>query len=247
MRRTVRAAWWIGAVVLAACAAKPPPPAPMSLKAPAPPEAEPGTIRIYGASLPESREREIRERLRAAEPKVFAAYESYTTSDVSLAHSALDDGRLQLRIGINEDGKVATLVPVYSEVREGLVAEVARALSRVKFSAGPEAWAFATFRFQGDPLEVLKVVTGFTEHPPVLLAVVENRSTFHLPAVSATVTVLGPEKSKPLRVFRRRLNDAFSPGERHELRIPIAAEWATARNSFVVAVRPAVDKETKED
>jgi hypothetical protein len=50
-----------------------------------------------------------------------------------------------------------------------------------------------------------------------------------------------------LRVFRRRLNDAFSPGERHELRIPIAAEWATARNSFVVAVRPAVDKETKED
>ena len=58
-------------------------------------------------------------------------------------------------------------------------------------------------------------------------------------AVAATVTVLGPEKSKPLRVYRRRLKEAFSPGDRHELRIPIGAEWATERNSFVVAVRPA--------
>ena len=243
----MRATWWIGAAVLVACAAKPPPPTPMSLKAPAPPEPVPGTLRIYGDSLAEGRESEIRARLRAAEPKVLAAYESYTASDVSLTHSGLIEGSLQLRIGINSDGEAATVVSVHSEVREGLVTAVARVLGDVKFPAGPEAWAFATFRFQDDPLEVLKVYTGFTEHPPVLVAVVENRSTFHLPAVSATVTVLGPEKSKPLRVFRRRLNDAFSPGDRHELRIPIGAEWATARNSFVVAVRPAVEKETKEN
>jgi len=238
MRRARRATWWIGVVFLAACAAKPPPPAPLSLKSPAPPEPKPGTIRIYGDALPEARESEIRDRLRAAEPKVLAAYESFTASDVSLTRSGLNEGRLQLRLGINKDGEVATVVSVYSEVREGLVTEVARVLGDLKFPAGPEAWAFATFRFQDDPLEVLKVYTSFTEHPPVLLAVVENRSTFHLPAVSATVTVLGPEKSKPLRVFRRRLNDAFSPGDRHELRIPIGAEWATDRNSFVVAVRP---------
>ncbi|HUE38335.1 MAG TPA: hypothetical protein VMR29_02470 [Candidatus Binatia bacterium] len=247
MRRIARASWWISLVCLAACAAKPPPAARMSLKVPPPPDAVPGTIRIYGDSLSEARENEIRDRLRAADPKVLGAFESFTTSDPSLAHSGLNEGRLQLRLGINKDGKVASVVNVYSEVRESLVGEVARVLGDVTFPPGPEAWAFSTFQFEENALEVLKVHPEFNEHPPVLVAIVENRSTFHLPAVSATVTVLGPEKSKPLRVFRRRVNDAFSPGDRHELRIPIGAEWATARNSFLVVVRPALEKPTKEN
>jgi hypothetical protein len=72
-----------------------------------------------------------------------------------------------------------------------------------------------------------------------VLALVENRSMFHIPAVSATVTVLGPEKAKALRVYRRRVDESFAPGDRHELHIPIGGEWATASNSFLVAVRPA--------
>jgi hypothetical protein len=235
----MRATWWVGAVVLAAaCAAKPPPPAAMSLKPPAPPDPRPGTIRVFGDSLPEAREREIRDRLRSADPKVLAAFETFRTSDVSLIHSGLNEGKVQLRLGINKEGKVPTIITVYSEVREGLVTEVAHVLGDMDFGAGEEAWAFATYGFQENPLEVLKVHSEFGETPPVLVAVVENRSTFHLPAVAATVTVLGPEKSKPLRVYRRRLKEAFSPGDRHELRIPIGAEWATDRNSFVVAVRP---------
>jgi hypothetical protein len=247
MRPTLRAAWWLAVVCLAACAAKPPPPAHMALKPPAPPDPQPGEIRVFGHSLSERRENEIREKLLAAEPKVLAAYESFTTSDVSLAHSGLNEGRLQLRLGINKDGEVPTVVTVYSEVRDALVTEIARVLGDVKFGAGEEAWAFTTFRFQDEPLEVMKVHTEFGEQPPVLVAVVENRSTFHLPAVSATITVLGPEKSKPLRVYRRRLDEAFGPGERHDVRIPIGAEWATTRNSFMVSVRPALEKQKKTD
>ena len=217
----------------------------MALKPPAPPDAQPGTIRVYGHSLSESREKEIRERLVEAEPKVLTAYEAFITSDVSLARSGLNEGRLQLRLGINKDGEVPTVVTVYSEVRDSLVTEIARVVGDLKFPPGEEAFAFTTFRFQDDPLEVMKVRTEFSEQPPVLVAMVENHSSFHRPAVSATVTVLGPEKSKPLRVYRRRVNEAFGPGERHDLRIPIGAEWATARNSFVVTVRPAAPKRDK--
>lgn len=236
----LRRAWWLPLVLLVACASKPPL-ARMSLKAPAPPGPTPGDIRVYGKDLPESREPEIRAELRRLEPDVLAAYEGLLANDISLVNSALTEGRLQLRVGFNADGKVASITPVYSEVTDGLVAEVRGVLRRAHVTPGPEAWAFDTFRFQRDSLEVLKIDTDFAAKPPVLIALVENRSTFHIPAVSATVTVLGPEKAKPLRVYRRKLKNEFLPGDRHELRIPINAEWATARNSFLVAVRPTIE------
>jgi hypothetical protein len=241
MMHSPRRAWWVGLVFLAACApfTGAPPPKPMSLTVPPPPEAVPGKIRIYGNKLPESRVREIEEGLRAAEPDVLNAYETYRQSDVSLTHYSALEGRLQVRIGINRDGKVVTFTPVYSEVDEGLVDEVGRVLRDVSFPLGPQAWVYETFRFDPNALEVVKTSTDFAAHPPSVLAVVENRSMFHIPAVSATVTVLGPEKAKALRVYRRRVDESFAPGDRHELHIPIDGEWATARNSFLVVVRAA--------
>jgi hypothetical protein len=235
-----RRVWWAVLLFsLAACTSKPPP-TPMSLRAPAPPGPLPGSIRIYGQDLAESREKEIDAELRRIEPEVLAAYESYLANDASIANSASMEGRLQIKLGINADGKVASMSSVYSEVGDDLIAEVRGVLRRVHVSPGPEAWVFDTFRFQRDSLEVLRIGTDFGAKPPVVLALVENRSTFHVPAVSATVTVLGPEKAKPLRIYRRKLKDDFSPGDRHELRIPIDGEWATARNSFLVVVRPTI-------
>jgi len=234
-----RASWVVLVFFLVACTSKPPP-TPMSLKAPAPPGPAPGSVRVYGNDLPESREKEIHAELRRVEPEVLAAYESYLANDPSLAGSASMEGRLEIRLGINADGKVASLSPVYSEVGDDLVAEVRGVLRRVHVTPGPEAWVFDTFRFQRDSLEVLKIGTDFAAKPPAVLVLVENRSTFHVPAVSATVTVFGPEKAKPLRVYRRKLKDDFPPGDRHELRIPIDGEWATARNSFLVVVRPTL-------
>ena len=211
----------------------------MSLTVPPPPDAVPGKIRIYGDALPESRVREIEEGLRAAEPDVLTAYETYRQSDVSLTHYSVLEGRLQIRLGVNLDGKIVAITPVYSEVDEGLVDEVRLVLRSISLPPGPQAWVYDTFRFDPNALEVVKISTDFAAHPPSVVAVVENRSMFHIRAVSATVTVLGPEKAKALRIYRRRVDEGFAPGDRHELHIPIDGEWATARNSFLVVVRPA--------
>jgi hypothetical protein len=238
MMQSLRRAWWVGFFFFAACAELfDQPPTPISLAVPPPPDAVPGKIHIYGNKLPESRVHEIEEGLRATDPDVLTAYETYRQSDISLTHYSALEGRLQLRLGINGDGKIVTVTPVYSEVDGGLVGEVDRVLRGVSFSPGPQAWVYETFRFEPNALEVVKTSTDFTAHPPSVLAVVENRSMFHIPAVSATVTVLGPEKAKALRVYRRRVDESFAPGDRHELHIPIASEWATARNSFLVVVR----------
>jgi len=250
MTQSLRRVGWVGTLWLVGCATAnlfgPPPPTPLSLKIPAPPEPVPGTIRVYGHDLPEARAREIREGLRGVEPDVLAAYQTYVASDVSHKGYAPLEGRLQLRVGINAEGKVASIATAYSEVGNGLVGEVYRVLDGVSFAAGPEAWAYDTFRFQPNALEVLKIDTDFAAEPPVVLALVENRSMFHMPAVSATVTVFGPEKAKPLRVYRRRLHDGFDPGDRHELRIPIDGQWATIRNSFFVVVDPSIKSKAKE-
>ncbi len=239
MMQSLRPPWWVGLFLFVGCAqfASTPPPAPMSLTVPAPPDAVPGKIHIYGNKLPGGRAREVEEGLRAAEPDVLVAYQTYRQSDASLTHYSALEGRLQVRIGINHDGKVVAVTPVYSEVDEGLIDEVGRVLRDVSFPAGPQAWAYETFRFEPDALEVVKTSTDFAARPPSVIALVENRSMFHIPAVSATVTVLGPEKAKALRVYRRRIAEGFAPGDRHELHIPIDGEWATARNSFLVVVR----------
>ena len=240
MMRSLRRAWCVGFVFFAACTqifGGGPPPTPMSLTVPAPPDAVPGKIRIYGSKLTESRVQEIEGSLRAAEPDVLIAYETYRQSEVSLTHYSALEGRLQVRIGINRDGKVVAFTPVYSEVDEGLIGEVDRVLRDVSFPPGPQAWVYDTFRFDPDALEVVKTSTDFEARPPSVVAFVENRSMFHIPAVSATVTVLGPEKAKALRVYRRRIEESFAPGDRHELHIPSDGEWAPARNSFLVVVR----------
>jgi hypothetical protein len=239
MMQPVRPAWPVGLLLFVGCAQfdSTPPPTPVSLTVPSPPDAVPGKIHIYGNKLPEARVREIEEGLRAAEPDLLVAYQTYRQSDVSLTHYSALEGRLQVRIGINRDGKVVTVTPVYSEVDEGLIDEVRRVLRDVSFPAGPQAWVYETFRFDPDALEVVKTSTDFAAHPPSVIAVVENRSMFHVPAVSATVTVLGPEKAKALRVYRRRIEEGFAPGDRRELHIPIDGEWATGRNTFLVAVR----------
>jgi hypothetical protein len=238
---SMRRAGWLLLLFAAACTelmGGPPPPAPMSLSVPPPPEPVPGKIHVYGDELPESRGREIEERLRAADPDVLSAYETYRQSDISLTHYSALEGRLQLRLGINDDGKIVTITPAFSEVDEGLIGEVDRVLRGVSFPPGPQAWVYETFRFDPNALEVVKIATDFAAKPPSVVAVVENRSMFQIPAVSATVTVLGPEKAKALRTYRRRVDESFAPGDRHELRIPIDGEWATARNSFLVVVRP---------
>ena len=239
--QSLRRAGWVVLVFFAACTqfADTPPPTPMSLAVPPPPDPVPGKIRIYGDNLPDSRARELEEGLRAAEPDVLAAYETYRQSDITLTHYSALEGRLQIRLGVNRDGKIATITPVYSEVDDGVVGAVRGVLGGVSFSPGPQAWAYETFRFDPNALEVVKISTDFAAKPPSVLAVVENRSMFHIPAVSATVTVLGPEKAKALRIYRRRVDESFAPGDRHELHIPIGGEWATARNSFLVVVRPA--------
>jgi hypothetical protein len=226
---------WTCALLSVACAAKTPPPEPPSLTIPPPPEARPGSIRVYGDHLPPERADEIRDGLRAAEPALFAAYQAHLAG--SPANQG-EEGRLQLRLGINREGKISEVDKVYSETSEGLDEQLRPVLDRIRFGSGPEAWVYYTLDFRPDPLEVLHITTDFAQPVPVIVAVVENRSTFHFRAVSATVTVLGPQASKPLRVYRRRLSGDFPPGERRDLRVPLGSEWATARNSFVVTVRP---------
>lgn len=233
MKRAATGLLWACAASFAACTAKTPPAAPLSLSVPPPPEARPGGIRIYGDHLPAERAEQIRERLRAAEPDLFAEYRVY------LAESPGDEGRVQLRIGINRDGRITEISRVYSETSERLGLHLRPVLERIQFGSGPEAWVYYTLDFRPDPLEVLHISTDFVQPVPALVAVVENRSAFHFRAVSATVTVLGPQESKPLRVYRRTLPGEFPPGERRDLRIPLGGEWATERNSFLVTVAPA--------
>jgi hypothetical protein len=251
MSAILHRAWWLTVVIVAACTSfnSPPPPTPVSLQVPPPPDPKPGSMMIYPGSLPEARATEIREKFRAAEAKIFSVYHQELVEDVSMRNSALAEGRLQVRIGINREGKVASVTRVYSELNEQMGARVSGALRTVSVSPGPEAWVYQTFRFEtGEPFEILKISTDFNAEQPAVLALVENRSTFHVAAVRATVTVLGPDKSKALRVYRRRVRDSFAPGDRHELRIPIGGEWATGRNSFVVAVRPVFgDAEAEEN
>jgi hypothetical protein len=241
MSTATRRAWWLGVLLLVACTQSPPPPTPVRLQVPPPPEPRPGSLFIYPASLPEARAAEILDKFRAAEAKVLVGYQQELTDDISLRNSALAEGRLQVRVGINSEGKVASVTRVYTELNDQLGSKVSAALRKVTVSPGPEAWVFQTFLFETqEPFEVLRISTDFASDHPVVVALIENRSTFHIPAVRATVTVLGPEKTKALRVYRRRVADSFAPGDRHELRIPIGGEWATNRNSFVVDVRPSL-------
>jgi hypothetical protein len=234
MKRDVTRVVWMCLVLLAACASDPPP-APVSLQVPPPPEVRPGAIEVYGDRLPLERAAHIREKLRAAEPALFMAYKSYFEE----SNGTAGEGRVQLRLGINGQGEVAEIDRVYSETSNRLGPELRPVLEQIRFDAGPEAWVYYSLDFRPDPLEVLQVGTDFAHDVPVIVAIVENRSAFHFSVVSATVTVLGPEKSKPLRVYRRRISAAFSPGERRELRVPVGGEWATERNSFLVTVRPS--------
>lgn len=232
MKRTARL--FVAALLLAACTASEPEPTPISLKVPAPPEAEPGSIRVYGDHLPSERAEHLREKLRAAEPKILAQYQSFLDEFPGV------EGRMQLRIGVNDKGKTASIERVYSDViADALGTKIAPVLRDVDYGAGPEAWIYYTLAFRPDPLEVLGIDTDFAQPHPVIVAMVENRSAFRLPSVSATVTVMGPEKDKPLRIYRRTIHSAFAPGERRPLRIPIGGEWASARNSFLVTVAPA--------
>jgi hypothetical protein len=242
MRTVRRRGWWLGILLLVSCSTNsPPPPTPVTLQIPPPPEPKPGSLVIYPSSLSEARGTEILEKFRAAEAKVLVGYQRELTEDISLRNSALAEGRLQVRIGINREGKVASVTRVYSELNDQLGAKVSAALRKVTVSPGDEAWIYQTFLFETqEPFEVLRISTDFGSDHPVVVALIENRSTFHIPSVRATVTVLGPEKTKALRVYRRRVADSFAPGDRHELRIPIGAEWATNRNSFVVDVRPSL-------
>ena len=241
MKRAATLLGWMCLVFVAACAAKSPPPAPVSLAIPPPPEAHPGSIRIYGDHLPPERAEHIREQLRSAEPDLFSEYQAH------LAESRGEEGRVQIRLGISRDGKITEITRVYSEASEALALRLRPVLERIDFGAGPEAWVYYTLDFRRDPLEVLQISTDFAQTAPALVAVVENRSTFHFRTVSATVTVLGPEKSKALRIYRRRLSAEFLPGERRELRVPVGGEWATARNSFLVTVRPVRTSKAETD
>jgi hypothetical protein len=227
----------LGVLCLAACAASAPKPEPLSLKAPPPPDPVAGSIRVYGDHLAAARADALRKRLRAAEREILEQYQT------ALQHDSLTEGSLQLRLGVNGEGKVTELKRIYSDVSDDVAEVVSPILRRIDFGPGAEAYVYYTLGFRRDPFEVLRVATDFEQEPPALVADVENRSTFQLAAVSVTVRVLGPEKAKPLRIYRRRFETAFAPGERKQLRVPVGAEWATARNTFLVSVRPALHEE----
>ena len=137
---------------------------------------------------------------------------------------------------------MAEIKGIYSDIPDSLAERIREVILLLEFGPGAEAYAFDTLAFRPQPFEVLKLTPDFGSDPPVLAADVQNRSVFRLPAVSVTVSVLGPERANPLRVYRRRLDVAFAPGERRTLRIPLGSEWATGRNSFLVNVLPAVSQ-----
>ena len=242
MKRISRTATIVAVALLclSACSSKPEV-TPMSLAVPPPPDPHPGAIRVYGDHLSRVRVNHVTSRIRAVEPDLLQDYEDY------LHDAPGAEGRVQVRIGVNHDGKVVQVVRVYSEVSSGLTMLVRQRLEKLEFEPGPEAYAYYTMGFRPDPFEVLQQHAEFDGKPPALVAVVENRSAFTIPAVAATVTVMGPDAAKALRIYRRRFAESFAPGERRELRIPVGGEWATERNSFLVTVRPSAPPKTEAD
>ncbi|MGH7897871.1 MAG: hypothetical protein ACREQQ_07955, partial [Candidatus Binatia bacterium] len=176
-----------GVLLLAACAASDPEPRPMSLKAPPPPDPVDGSIRVYGDKLASERAGAIKKRLRSAEREILAAYQT------ALDQNLLSEGSLQLRLGVNGEGKVTEVKRIHSTVDGEVAGVVTPILRRLDFGPGPEAYVYYTLGFRRDPLEVLRVDNDFEAEPPALVAEVENRSSFRLPGVSVTVRVLGPE------------------------------------------------------
>ncbi len=183
----------------------------------------------------------VTSRIRAIEADLLRSYEDY------LREAPGAEGRVQVRIAINHDGKVVQVVRVYSEVSSGLTMLARQQLEKLEFEPGPEAYAYYTMAFKPDPFEVQNQHAEFDQKPPALVATIENRSAFTVSAVAATVTVMGPDAAKPLRVYRRRFAESFAPGERRELRIPVGGEWATERNSFLVTVRPSAPPKNQEE
>jgi hypothetical protein len=211
-----------------------PKPEPMTILAPPPPEAEIGRIRVYGRNLPADRAAAVRDRLRESEPRILGAYEQLLADGI---HDP--GGRLQVRIGVNHVGKVAELTPIESDLSDELQRRVREAIETVDFGPGDEAFLYYAMEFRPEPFEVLAVQPEFQHEPPMLVADVVNRSGFRLPGVALTVRVLGPRESEPLRVFRRRFEEPFEPGERRALRVPMRSELASDRNSFLVEAAPA--------
>jgi len=242
MTRTSRIASIVALALLslAACKGKPEV-TPMSLAVPPPPDPKPGSIRVYGDRLSRVRVNHVTSRIRSIEPDLLRDYEEYLRDAPGL------EGRVQVRIGINHDGKVVNVVRVYSEVSSGLTMIVRQRLEKLEFEPGPEAYAYYTLAFKPDPFEVQQQHAEFDQKPPALVATIENRTAFTIPAVAATVTVMSPESAKPVRIYRRRFAESFAPGERRELRIPVGGEWATERNSFLVTVRPSAPPKAQED
>lgn len=206
----------------------------MSLRALAPPEPVAGEIRIFGTKLSAEREQALREKLRGSDPEILRTYQEY------LAEDPYASGTLQVRVGINREGRVAEVKGLASDLSDPLARRIRGVITKIEFGRGDEAYAYYTLSFEPRPFEVLSSAPDFESDPPVIAAEVQNRSEFRVPAVSVTVSILGPEAAKPLKVYRRRLGVSFAPGETRTLRIPVGSEWATARNSFVVDVLPAV-------
>ncbi len=207
---------------------------PLTLRAPAPPAPEPGGLDVYGEGLPDDRAAGVKRRLQAIGPDMLAEYRRYVAED----DSGLADGMLQLGIGINRDGKVVEVKRIFSEVSDALALRLRRMVEGTSFGPGAEAYVYYTLTFRRRPFDVLKISPDFDGDPPGVVAEVENRSGFELPAVSVTVSVLGPERAGPLRIYRRRLDVSFRPGERRSIRIPVGSEWASPRNTFLVELGP---------
>jgi hypothetical protein len=201
---------------------------------PAPPAPEAGGIQVYPDGLAAERVAEVKQRLRSIGPTILAEYRSYAAANPS----GLADGMLQVGIAIDRDGRVKEVKRIHSQVGDELARRVERVVQGTTFGSGTEAYAYYTISFSPRPFEVLRIAPDFTAKPPVVVAEVENRSGFDFPAVSVTVSVLGPESAKPLRVFRRRLESAFRAGERREIRVPVGSEWASGRNSYLVEIDP---------
>src|SRR5258705_12931204 len=132
---------------LAACKGKPEV-TPMSLNVPPPPDPHPGAIRVYGDRLSRVRVNHVTSRIRAAEPDLLRDYEDFLHDAPGV------EGRIQVRIAVNHDGKVVQVVRVYSEVSSGLTMLVRQRLEKLEFEPGPEAYAYYTMAFKPDPFEV---------------------------------------------------------------------------------------------
>ncbi len=224
----------LGFALLLSCTPAKPEVDPPKVRAPAPPAPKPGGLDVYGEGLSDDRAAAVKQRLQSIGPDMLAEYRRTVAED----SSGLADGMLQLGIGIDRDGKVVEVKRVFSEVSDALALRLVHILEQTSFGPGPQAYAYYTLTFRRHPFEVLKISPDFEGDPPGIVAEVENRSGFELPAVSVTVSVLGPERAEPLRIYRRRLDVSFPPGERRSIRIPVGSEWASSRNTFLVELGP---------